>query len=98
MRQRYYAARAATTGPARAEQIPSWQRGLEGGMLSLRMATVTIAPTGVLQIDGTDVFPIGFSNPPPLGKQAPSGKEGLAELKAGGASFIRTRPAQWKLQ
>jgi hypothetical protein len=62
------------------------------------MATVTIAPTGVLRIDGTDVFPIGFSNPPPLGKQAPSGKEGLAELKAGGGSFIRTGRVDWNLQ
>jgi hypothetical protein len=62
------------------------------------MATVTIAPTGVLRIDGSDVFPIGFSNPPPLGKQAPSGKEGLAELKDGGASFIRTGIAKWNLQ
>jgi hypothetical protein len=58
---------------------------------------VTIAPTGVLRIDGSDVFPIGFSNPPPLGRQAPSGKEGLQELKAGGASFIRTGRADWSL-
>jgi hypothetical protein len=46
------------------------------------VTAVTIAPTGVLRIDGSDVFPIGFSNPPPLGRQAPSGKEGLEELKA----------------
>jgi hypothetical protein len=61
------------------------------------MATVAIAPTGVLQIDGTDVFPIGFSNPPPLGKKAPSGLDGLKELKAGGASFIRTGRADWSI-
>jgi hypothetical protein len=62
------------------------------------VTTVTIAPTGVLRIDGGDVFPIGFSNPPPLGGQAPSGKEGLQELKAGGASFIRTGRDDWDLQ
>jgi hypothetical protein len=63
------------------------------------VTTVTIAPTGVLQIDGSDVFPIGFSNPPPLGRQVPTtGKDGLRELKDGGASFIRTGRADWNLQ
>jgi len=62
------------------------------------VTTVAIAPTGVLRIDGSDVFPIGFSNPPPLGGHAPSGKEGLQELKAGGASFIRTGRDDWNLQ
>jgi hypothetical protein len=63
------------------------------------MSTVTTDPrTGVLVIDGKKVFPIGFSNPPPLGKQAPSGKEGLQELADAGGNVIRTGIPDWNLQ
>jgi len=61
------------------------------------VTAVTIGPTGALRIDGKDVFPIGFSNPPPLGVNAPSGKDPLQELKEGGASFIRTGRGDWTL-
>jgi hypothetical protein len=62
------------------------------------VSNVTIdARTGVLVIDGKKVFPIGFSNPPPLGKQAPSGKEGLQELADAGGNLIRTGIAGWSL-
>jgi hypothetical protein len=61
------------------------------------VTAVTIGPTGALRIDGKDVFPIGFSNPPPLGVNAPSGKDGLKELKEAGASFIRTGRKAWNL-
>ena len=60
------------------------------------MSRVTIdRPTGVLSIDGEKVFPLGFSNPPPPGGRAPSGKEGLKELADAGATFIRTGIGNW---
>jgi len=60
------------------------------------MSVVSIdKATGVLVVGGQRVFSIGFSNPPPAGSKAPSGKDGLAELAAGGASLIRTGIAGW---
>ena len=62
------------------------------------MSIVTIDPgTGSLVIDGSKVFPIVFSNPPPIDGLAPSGANGYAELAAAGASFIRTGRGDWKL-
>ena len=62
------------------------------------MSKVTIdAATGVLLIGGKKVFPLGVSNPPPLGGKAPSGKDGLQELAASGVSFIRTGRGDWSL-
>lgn len=62
------------------------------------MSRVTIDPaTGVLLVGGKKVFPLGLSNPPPLGKQTPSGKEGLKELADGGANLIRTGRRDWSL-
>jgi hypothetical protein len=51
--------------------------------------------SGVLLIGGRKVFPIGFSNPPPPGVKEPGGRNGLAELAAGGATFVRTGIANW---
>jgi hypothetical protein len=63
------------------------------------MSTVTIdRPTGALLIEGRKVFPIVFSNPPPPGGRAPSGRNALAELAAAGANFIRTGLADWSLE
>src|SRR6266849_8292059 len=63
------------------------------------MSTVTIdRASGTLLIGGKRVFPIALSNPPPLGRAAPSGREGLAELAAAGASFIRTGIGDWSLE
>ena len=62
------------------------------------MSRVTIDPvTGVLVIDGKNVFPLGLSNPPPIGKTAPSGKEGLQEVAQAGVSVIRTGRGDWSL-
>jgi hypothetical protein len=62
------------------------------------MSRVTIdGPTGVLQIDGEKLFPLGLSNPPPLGGRTPDGKDALKELADGGASFIRTGRGDWSL-
>src|SRR5712691_5393454 len=63
------------------------------------MSTVTIdRGSGTLLIGGGKVFPIVFSNPPPPGGKAPSGRDGMAELAAAGASFIRTGIADWSLE
>ena len=62
------------------------------------MSTVTIDGSGVLLVDGSPVFPICVSNPPPLGRQAPSGKDGWQELQAGGVSFVRTGRSDWSAQ
>lgn len=60
------------------------------------VSRVRIDPaTGVLLIDGGKVFPLGVSNPPPLGKKARSGKDGLKELAEAGMSFIRTGRGSW---
>ncbi len=62
------------------------------------MSSVTIDRTGVVVIGGKKVFPIGFSNPPPLGKKAPSGRDAWEELAVGGASFVRTGTDGWSLE
>ena len=46
--------------------------------------------TGALLVEGRKTFPIVLSYGPPLGAKAPNGKDALAELAAGGVSFIRT--------
>jgi len=62
------------------------------------MSIVTIdRPTGSLVIAGKKVFPIVFSNPPPIDGLAPSGQSGYAELSDAGASFVRTGRGDWKL-
>jgi len=54
--------------------------------------------TGVLLVDGGRVFPTVLSKGPPSGALAPSGREALAEVAAGGASFIRTGRPDWSLE
>ncbi len=51
---------------------------------------VTVNSDQVLVIDGRKVFPIGFTLPPPPDGQAPAGDNGIAELAAAGATFLRT--------
>jgi hypothetical protein len=60
------------------------------------VSRVTIdGPTGALRIAGKKVFPIGLSNPPPLGASTPGGVNGLKEVADHGVSFIRTGHARW---
>lgn len=54
--------------------------------------------TGALVVEGRKVFPIVLSNGPPVGSKAPGGGDALAELAAGGASFIRTGRRDWNLE
>jgi len=51
--------------------------------------------TGALVVEGRKLFPIVLSDGPPLGAKAPNGKDALAELAAGGASFIRVGRPIW---
>ena len=51
----------------------------------------------MLVLDGTRVFPVVLSNPPPLNGKAPNGRNGLAEVAAGGVNFIRTGRNDWNL-
>ena len=62
------------------------------------MTSVTIDATGVLVVGGQKVFPLGLSLPPPVGGKTPDGKDAWQELKAGGASFVRTGRADWDAQ
>ena len=59
------------------------------------MATVAIDSTGVLLIDGATSFPIGFSEPPPIGATTPNGVAALDELRKAGGTMIRTGPADF---
>src|SRR6478672_5252551 len=51
--------------------------------------------TGALVVEASKVFPLVLSNGPPLGAKAPNGQDALAEIAAGGASFIRTGRHDW---
>ena len=55
------------------------------------MTTTSVDPaTGNLLLGGRRVFPLGLSDPPPLGSTAPdSGLDAWAEIAAAGVSFIR---------
>ena len=51
--------------------------------------------TGSLVAGGRKLFPTGLSNPPPPGAKTPDGAGALAEIAAGGISFLRTGVAAW---
>jgi hypothetical protein len=54
--------------------------------------------TGALLVEGRKVFPIVLSNGPPPGAKTPDGGDALAEVAAGGASFIRVGRPDWSLE
>ncbi len=58
---------------------------------------VALDKTGVLDIDGAKVFPIGVSNPPPIGGKTTDGKDAYAELAAAGVNFMRIGMQDWNL-
>jgi hypothetical protein len=61
-----------------------------------RMSVVEVdRATGALVVEGRAVFPLILSDGPPLGAKTPDGADALAELAAGGASFIRTGRSVW---
>lgn len=73
------------------------------------MSVVTIDPSGALVIDGTKLFPIGFSDapyydetgdnppPPPSSMATPDGRDALAELASAGGNMIRIGMGGWAL-
>jgi hypothetical protein len=52
-------------------------------------ATSIDAATGNLLVAGKPVFPIGLSDPPPLGTTAPNGRDAWAEIASAGVTFVR---------
>ena len=60
------------------------------------MATVTVDSNGVLAIDGEKIFPIGLSEPPPLGATyLRPDNPALRELARNGVTFVRTGPREF---
>jgi hypothetical protein len=54
--------------------------------------------TGSLVLNGQKLFPLGLSDPPPLGSAAPGGNDAWAEIASAGANFIRAGRSNWNLQ
>ena len=54
--------------------------------------------TGALIVGGAKIFPIILSNGPPPAGTAPSGKNGLAEVAAGGVNMIRSGSGNWSIE
>ena len=52
-------------------------------------ASTIDAATGNLLVDGQPVFPLGLSDPPPLGSTAPNGRDAWAEVASAGTGFVR---------
>jgi hypothetical protein len=60
------------------------------------MALVAVDPgSGALVTGGRKVFPLCLSNGPPRDRDAPNGRNGLAEVAAAGINMIRTGSAAW---
>jgi len=60
------------------------------------MTASTIDPaTGNLLVNGQPVFPLGLSDPPPLGSTAPNGRDAWAEIASAGAGYVRNYTV-WK--
>jgi len=60
------------------------------------MPPVSVDPTGVLVAAGSKLFPIGFSDAPPLNSKTPNGVDALHELKAAGGNFVRIGPGDFR--
>src|SRR5215208_3082999 len=65
---------------------------ISAGQPNTAPTKVVITPEHVLSINGSKVFPIGFTVPPPPNAKTPSGKLALEEFREAGATFIRTGP------
>jgi hypothetical protein len=61
------------------------------------VAVAIDAATGSLVVNGQKFFPLGLSDPPPLGNAAPGGNDAWAEIASAGANFIRTGRSDWSL-
>lgn len=60
-------------------------------------AKVTIDANRVIRLNGTPVFPIGITGPPPVDGHTPSGRSAYAELQTNGFVFQRygPQPRKW---
>lgn len=61
------------------------------------MAVGIDGATGSLVVNGQKFFPLGVSDPPPLGSAAAGGNDAWAEIASAGANFIRTGRSDWSL-
>lgn len=61
------------------------------------MAVAVDAATGSLVVNGQKFFPLGLSDPPPLGSAAPGGNDAWAEIASAGATVIRSGRSDWRL-
>jgi hypothetical protein len=52
----------------------------------------SLRPSGAFVIGGERTFPIGLSNPPPIGSRTPSGADGLDTVVAAGVTIFRVGP------
>jgi hypothetical protein len=60
------------------------------------MSVVSIdSATRSLLVGGAKIFPLVLSNPPPANGMAPSGRNALAEVAAGGVNFVRSGRGDW---
>ena len=59
----------------------------------MKLCVVTAAhidpATGNLVLNGRPVFPLGLSDPPPVGSKAPNGRDAWAEVARAGVNFTR---------
>ena len=63
------------------------------------MALVAVDPaSGALLQGGRKLFPLCLSNGPPADRNAPSGRNGLAEVAAAGINMVRTGSAAWGVE
>jgi hypothetical protein len=60
--------------------------------LSTSSVVSTFDDTGAFVIGGQPTFPIGLSNPPPLGSRTPSGADGLDAVTKAGVTIFRVGP------
>ena len=62
------------------------------------MSRVTIDDaTGALRTSSGRLFPLGLSNPPPVGGTTPDGQDAWREIAEGGATFVRTGRGNWSV-
>jgi hypothetical protein len=71
--------------------------GVGRGGIDVEMVMVDGA-TGSLLIGGAKLFPIVLSNGPPPTGTAPSGRNALAEVAAGGVNMIRSGSGSWAVE
>lgn len=70
-------------------------RNTPGAESLTRPSKITLDNSGVLEVDGRKVFPIGLTIVPPPEAKAPNGKPAYEEFCDGGVLFMRTGAPHW---